>query len=84
MKIAVKLIRHTEKTCDFGDVVKRRVGHKIEIKQTSECQNKMLQAKGNMETITIFVSKKLKEGESDVAGVANSHRVINDMMNDWM
>ena len=45
---------------------------------------KILQAKGNMETITIFVSKKFKEGECDVAGVANSHRVINDMINDWI
>ena len=50
----------------------------------SQFQNEILQAKGNIETITIFVSKKLKEGESDVAGVANLHRVINDMINDWM
>ena len=35
----------------------------------SEFQNEILQAKGNIEMITIFVSKKFKEGESDVAGV---------------
>ena len=33
-----------------------------------------------METATILVSKKFKEGESDVAGVNNSFRVINDVM----
>ena len=32
----------------------------------------------------IVVSKKLKEGESDIEGVNNSYRVINDAMNDWM
>lgn len=50
----------------------------------SEFQNEILQAKGNIEMVTVFVSMKFKEGESDVAGVAKSHRVINDMINDWI
>ena len=73
-----------KKRCNFGVDVRRKVGCKLAVKQINECQNEILQAKGNIEMITIFVSKKFKEGESDVAGVANSHRVINDMMNDWM
>ena len=50
----------------------------------SEHQNEILYAKGNMETITIFVSKKIKEGVRDVVGVTNSYRVVNDIMNDWI
>ena len=50
----------------------------------SEYQNEKLQAKCNVETIIIFVHKKFKEGQSDVVGVLNSCRVINDMMNDWI
>ena len=43
-----------------------------------------MQAKANAETIKTFVCKKFKEGESDVVGVTNSYRVINDAMNDWI
>ena len=32
----------------------------------------------------MLVSKKFKEVESDIEGVNNSYKVINDVMNDWM
>ena len=37
-----------------------------------------------MEILTMLVSNKFKEGESDVEGVNNSNRVINDAMNNCM
>ena len=76
-------MQHEGKMCDFDVVTKRRVGCKIATKQMSEHQNEMSQSKGNMETITIFVSEIFKEGESDAVGVTNSCRAINDAMSDW-
>ena len=37
-----------------------------------------------METLTIFVSKKIKVGVSDAVIATNSHRDIDDTMNDWI
>ena len=50
----------------------------------SEHQNVTLQAKRNAETLTILVSKKIKEGVSDAVEVTNQHSVTNDIMNDWI
>ena len=37
-----------------------------------------------MEIITMLISKKVKEGETEVVGVNNAHRLTNEFMNIWM
>ena len=37
-----------------------------------------------METLTMLISMKVKEGESEVEGVNDTCRVMNHVMNDWM
>ena len=37
-----------------------------------------------MEMLTMLISMKVKEGESEVEGANNTCRVTNDFMNDWM
>ena len=40
--------------------------------QQSECENESLKKKGNMETTTMLMSKKVKEGKSEVVGANNT------------
>ena len=40
--------------------------------------------KGKMETLTMLASRNIKKEESEVDGINNVHRIINEMMNVWM
>ena len=50
----------------------------------SEYENELTKVKERTEILTILISNKFKEGESDIEGINNLHRVINDAMNDWI
>ena len=50
----------------------------------TEFENETLHRKGKTETITMLVSRNIKEGESEVNGINNTHRIINEIINAWM
>ena len=43
-----------------------------------------LHGKGNMETLTMLVPCNVKEGKSEVVGINNACRIMNEVMNVWM
>ena len=37
-----------------------------------------------MEMLTILISMKVKDGESEVEGLNNAHRLTNEVVNEWI
>ena len=50
----------------------------------SECHSIVLNNNKKMETLITLVWKKINGDVSDLIGVTNACRTINDMMDDWM
>ena len=52
--------------------------------QQGEREHESLKLKENVEIVTMLISKKVKEGDSEVVGVINAHRLTNEVMSVWM
>ena len=83
IKIAANLASHRENAGVLASSLQTR-SNMENSDQMSEQKNETTKAKGKMGILTMLVSKKFKEGESDIEGVSDSCRVTNDVMNDWI
>ena len=49
-----------------------------------EFANETMCEKGEMETLTMIMSRNVKEGESEVVGINNACRITNEVMSVWV
>ena len=78
-KIAAKLTKNKEITCNLGVTEKCSLDHKS-LKIESKHQNETSHVKRKVETLKTFASKKEKVRVRNAEGVANYF--LNDTMND--
>ena len=83
IKIVVNLASCRENTCLLALSLKKR-SNVENSDQQSEHKNESLHKKGNMKITTMLTSKKVTEGESEVVGVNNACRLMNEVLNAWL